>query len=298
MSVGPDNDSITFPQAMLPASTSSRSYVPVSGSQGYGRFGVAGRNDIVTAWNDADGFATASLTGTTGTAGLYARAGGFPPIFGPPNDVFAEASVTVIRNYRITGPMATALVDVDNLFDGFLYVSSNGGIGNETAFVHFELSVEDATLGLIPLFSATASLVHNTGFTTSATIAGGFSNANYLASWANNSSTLTRRNGQDVLYELAYLERFNDIVTLPTNTDVALHYTMTTRATTPLPAELFATADFSHTGEFRLTSNDPNVVVTEVNLQVPEPGGLPLLLCGFAALASGWSRRGSRLAHG
>lgn len=281
LSGGTNSNTFTFPAANLPVTSSSRSYVPVSGFAGYGRTGHATLPDIECAWDDSDAFATATVPGMDGA---YARAGGYSPQGGPV-DCTATAKLVLTSNWLATAAAPATAVDLLFFLDGFLYTSKNSGLPTMLdASVETKVEVF-SSLGNVTIFEATGSLNFASGFSSTFLTSNGWSNSLWNSSWANNSATLTSTNGVDRLYEVNYLENINDIVVVPTGEVFEVRYTLVTKALNlEGPFELFATSDFSHTSDVTLTSNTPGVDLREVNLVVPEPASMVALALGLAAV--------------
>ncbi len=279
-----DSNNVFFPVPALPASAVSRSYAPVGGFTGYGRSGVSGMPDVEAAWNDADAYARGQLPGNDGA---YARSGGWSPGHAPPpSTVNSFASVEMYRNYQVGG-VGVVNLDLITFFEGFLYASSNGSQEpNVSASVAITVSM-DGSLFSGPLFTATSTLNHANGFSTSGAVAGGYTLTNFNSAWANTSGTMTSTNGVDRLWELNYLDVFSNIAPALAGETIGLKYLIEVRAdNNEGPYELFATADFSHSFKFNMGTDDPGASLQEVNLEapVPEPATMLVLGVGVAAL--------------
>lgn len=277
------NNNIFFPVAALPAVAESRSFVNVGGFTGFGREGVAGMPDLEVAFDDADAYARGQLPGNDG---VYARAGGWSPGHAPAIDnVNALASVELYRNYKVNGS-GVIPIDLVTFFEGFLYTGTNSGFSsNVEAKVTINVSM-DGTLYSGNLFSASATLNHLNGFTTSGSVAGGNSLAGFNSAWADTTATLTSGDGHDRLWELNYLEAFNNIATANAGETIGLKYSIEVQANNDEgPFEIFSTADFSHSFKFNLNTSASGASLSEVNLVVPEPGSLLGLGLGFLAIS-------------
>ncbi len=271
----PAHQGLSFPQASLPATVTARSYVPKSGSTGFGD------GNRVVAYDDADAMATSTVPGLDGA---YARAGGWSP-GGSPNDVVAESKVRVYSNWIASGPGPTAKVDLFTFFNGFLYTSSNASLSD---LVYAKIAVDiaiDCSLGHFSLLSGTGLLNLKNGMSTSFTAANGWSPTAWTNSWSDTTSTMTSRNGRDFLWDQNYAENIDDIFEVPTGEVFGIDYTMHLWAVNAQgPFEIFATADYSHTSDIAMRSHQAGYSVKEVNLAVPEPGSIFALSIGALAL--------------
>ncbi|RYG23609.1 PEP-CTERM sorting domain-containing protein [bacterium] len=278
-----DNGPVNFPVGALPAVSESRSSVLLNGYVGYGgRTGVAGMPDIQGAWDDADAYARGQLPGNDG---VYARAGGYTPSHMPgPSTVNALASVELYRNYLVGGS-GVVPIDLTTFFEGFLYVT---GFSTVTADLDARVSIAvsmDGSLFSGDLFRASGTLDGFSGFSTTGAVAGGHSLAGFVSAWQNTTATLTSTNASsDKLWELDYLESFNNIASAQAGETIGLRYTIEVQANNNIgPYEIFSTADFSHSFKFGLGTSDPNSSVTEINV-VPEPATCFLLGSGLIVL--------------
>lgn len=280
---GTDSHTVNFPVNNPPGSTSAHVLVPVGGATGYGR---ADRN---TAYDDAEAFAQSTMPGVFGA---YARSGGYSPGHMHTQDGVVSSATTVqYANWFATGPGNSADVDLAVLFDGWFYTSANAGLSADVfARVSLEMTLETNS-GSTVLFSASATNNLQNGFSQTFMTADGSSDANWLASWTDTSSTLDSKNGKDFMWDLNYVEVFNNLVHIPINEVFATRVTMTVEAiNNEGPFELFATTDFSHTGGVNLQTNNSDIHLEMVNL-VPEPGTLVALMAACSAAAFRRRRR-------
>ncbi|MBL8087237.1 MAG: hypothetical protein JNM85_04100 [Chthonomonas sp.] len=282
----PSAAGLFFPQAVIPASVSNRAYVPKSGSTGFGD------GTRVVAYDDADAMA---MTTIPGVDGAYARAGGWSPGGGPPNGVFAEASIRIHSNWVATGPTATTLIDLFSFFDGYLYASSNSATSDKVwASVKVEMTLE-SSMGVTSLFLADGNLNLKNGLTTSLTTNNGWSAAGWNSSWTNSTGTMTSTNGHDFLWDQHYVENIQDIVEVPTGEVIGLDYKMTVTAQNDQgPFEIFSTSDYSHTADLDLRTHRAGYSIREVNLAVPEPDTNLTLGLGCLAITTYRRRRARR----
>lgn len=234
------------------------------------------------AFDDADARARANLPGTLGA---YARAGGFSPSTGPGSGTSATATARVVTNWRVNSADPTAPIDVAAFYDGFLYVSRNGGLGSSpndvVARVDVELSYITPTSSTV-VFAAGGNLSLQTEtLTTSFSALDGSADTEWVDSWENDPLFL---NGFDFKYDLDYFEFFEDLFDVATNEDFAFESKITVTADNDIgPFEIFATSDFFNTGDTDLTVNTPGATLLSLN-PVPEPSALTLLALGGVAV--------------
>lgn len=268
-----DTDTINFPVVTPPGFTESQSTVAIGGNTGFGRHGHPTLPDLDVAWDDSDAYAYGSMPGLER---LYAHSGGWSP-GGTSNLVRSFAQVDKHSNWLASGPGATASIDLFYFLDGFLYTSSNsGGSDLVRSGIEVEMTLQ-SSLGTSQIFLATAELNHINGLGAT---------ANWLTSFADTTGTMTSTNGHDHLWEMSFSDLMSNVATVPVGEVFDLHYRITSYAYNDHgPSEIFATSDFSHTGEMNLASGTSGVTLDQVNLStVPEPASLTavVLLAGAA----------------
>lgn len=259
---GPDASlAILFPVATLPVNAEARSYVPKDGSTGFGD------GTRVVAYDDADAYAYSNVPGTDGA---YARAGGWSP--STSGGVYAYAFTRRFTNWVATGPTATTFVDLFTFFDGFLYTSSNAGLWTDVQAKMMVSITIQSSLGFKQLLKGTGTLNLQNGFTSTFAAANNWSSQAWQNSFSDTTSTMTSTNGHDRLWDQSYSENIDDIVEVPVGEVFGVDYSLTVIADNRVgPYEIFATSDYSHTGDFEMRTHRSGYSVKEVNLVVPEP---------------------------
>ena len=223
-----------------------------------------------------------------GTVGAYAQACCFSPSFPPPavGSVGAIATASQVTHWEVrsgpTGP-ATADVDVLAFLDGFLQTADFAGVP-AAGLLHSSISMTmgyDIGAGLVNVFSANATLDDVAGLSTNGT-----------ATWTASFSAV---NIPDTVKTstMNYSEFFGNAFTIPTNTIFAWVVELEADAYIDGPFELVAVSDFLNTGDFDLTTDDPNVTIHNVTptSAIPLPGSGFAMAGGLALAGAVFARR-------
>lgn len=248
-------------------------------------------NGRPVAFNDAEGFARASLPGTMGALARSAGFGGFPS---PPNAVGATAEARQVTNWIAhSSASAPVAIDLASFYDGFLYISTNSATTpNLFAEVEMEMNVITPN-GSTTIFSASGLLdFSGNNLHTTFNALNGASSAEFEDAWS--GGQMMGGNGFDLLFDLDYFEFFEDMFMVDPNTPFAFESIIRTRAiNNDGPFELFATADFFNTASLDLSTNDTGVTLQQISTAaVPEPSSaLFAMLCTSACLLRRRARR-------
>lgn len=211
--------------------------------------------------NDGFSFAASDsrfgLDALGGTAKNFARASGYDPNFGPPDEVFATSNVSATLEYRVTS--ATTPVGTPIQIRTVLSYSGQLGVANYFGTTNpGELTATFAssfTIDGVSYFDASATFEQQ--FSNFAAPAVLTTTGPWGGAWAFSTETVFGLGD----YRAATLS-YSDIVIFDTvmAADFDVVFTQSATANIPAPYEGFAAGDFTNTGEFTLRAFDASGV--------------------------------------